>query len=174
MTIKKTLAAAVFAVATAAPALAVTVDVDFTFSGVTGTFYDIDTADGVNSASKYDFDGLYYTYQDLPVPALRNKFTFSDGKLVSVDFYDPTVHASFFGPMLLTFSIAGDYDDGFDGNSVELSTTFAVGSSSGAATLSGVAIYTPPVPVPLSASALFLLSGFAGVVVFKRLRKKAP
>lgn len=173
MTIKKTLAAAVFALATAAPALAVTVDVDFTFDGVTGTFYDINTADGVNSATKYDFVGQYGSYLDLPVPAVRNKFEFLDGKLVSIDFYDQSAHSSA-GNLLLTFSIAGKYDDGFDGNSAELSTAFAVGYSSGVVTLSGVDVYTPPVPVPLSASALFLLSGFAGVVAFKRLRKKAP
>lgn len=166
MNIKSLLAAAVLGLVTAAPVQAVPVNLDFMLSGRTGTFFGLDDADGVSSASSVIYNGLEDSYLFLPVGSVSNAFTFSAGSLTDIAF-------SFVGPVI------GDEVDGILDNfdcSIDSCTSRERTIPFGAITIftySGPVFAIRPVnTVPLPAGGVLLISGFIGLAGLIRRKRR--
>lgn len=157
MTIKTTLAAAVVALSLAGPGSAVTVNVDYEFGALSGTFYGLDNSDGVSAAASWDFIGSAGTYTGILPPFTSNQFTFSGGQLVSVNFVDGAQRTVDGGssPSLYSFSVSGDATNGFTGSSFEFVLNAPIFTGGPAALSVSV--------VSLPASAFGLLLGVASL-----------
>lgn len=156
------LAALAFTLFAALPASAATVNLDFEFGSLSGTVYGLDSSDGTSSATSYSLDGLAGTYSNVPLPYTRNSFTFSGGNLVDVDLFDSAPRTADGGslPSLYSFSLFGDTNDGFTGNTVELDGGVpALGNGTASFTVQAVS---------LPASALTLLAAIGFLFVARR------
>lgn len=171
MTMKTLLGAAALALTTAAPLAAAPINLDFSFGGVSGTFYGLDNADGTSSATSYDFSGLLGNYTGIdtgdPNPnGFSNEFLFFGGVLISYEFLDfPFVSGTTGTTSLrkLSLSSFGGWEV-FEGDS----------TPNGANTIGNETVLFKQQPlsaVPLPAGFVLLLSGLAGVAGLNRRKK---
>lgn len=75
---------AAFLMCNSGGATAATLDLDFSFEGLSGTIFGLDDTDGTSSATSISFNGAYDTYVLNEFDA--NSFEFLDGELVFVFF----------------------------------------------------------------------------------------
>lgn len=168
MKMKNVIVPLLLAVSVASPALSVTRNVDFSFGGGTGTFYGLGLGDVSTSAATYSFSSGGYTYSGT-TPFLSNAFTFTDGKLTSINFIDGTTRLPASGDKALVgFTVTGSGGSFFGQATMFDTVNFTVDSISGGATVS----MDPPPLVPLPASLFTLASGsvlaFFGVALLRR------
>lgn len=172
MTIKTFLGAAVLALTTAAPVAAVPINLDFSFGGVSGTFFGLDNADGTSSATSFDFYGVFDTYLGVVIPVgVDNSFTFLNGDLFNVDFdyFVSTPGQTGAGTLeLLRFSRLIPGAGNFSALTDEQRTS---DRSLGAASGDPGFTQAPVSPVPLPAGAALLLTGLVGIAGLKRRKK---
>ncbi|WP_299851859.1 hypothetical protein [uncultured Roseovarius sp.] len=164
MNIKSLLGAVVLGSVMAGPGFAASIDLDFSFAGVFGTFFGLDDADGVSSASSVTFNGAFDSYLFDSSGALSNAFTFSAGALTDMAFSytDPVIGTGVSG--LLT-----NFDCLFD-NCVTSEQTIPFGAFF--EVTGSVPVFTdrPVAAIPLPAGSALLLSGLIGFVGIVGLR----
>ena len=189
MNIKSLMGAAALALATAAPATAVPINLDFAFGGVSGTFYGLDNSVDVSQATSFDLVTPDFEFSGVTGPFVDNTFTFWGGELFFVDFLIADGVSSDNGKAALTaLDLFGVSYVGINGDlaivesglgnldhagRVSFTQTPApiVPLSAFAVPLSASAVPLQISAVPLPASALLLLSGLAGVAGLKRRKK---
>ncbi len=170
MTMKTLLGAAALASTTASPLAAVPINLDFSFGGVSGTFYGLDNADGVAAATSLDFAGLADDYIGIDLTrASSNAFGFADGALISVDIVIIGNQVGTAG----TGSFGHIYSTPSFGYLTSVSSESSRGPLSGLLEADGRTTFTqqPLSAVPLPAGGLLLLSGLAGIAGLKRRKK---
>ena len=93
MNIKSLLGTAALAFALSAPVSAAPIELDFSFAAISGTFFGLDNADGVSSASSVAFNGGFDSYSFDTSGSVSNQFTFLAGSLTDMAFLhvDPVV-----------------------------------------------------------------------------------
>ncbi len=166
MNLKSLVATTAFALVFAPPGLAAPIDLDFTLGGRPGTFFGLDDADGVSSASSVILTGLQDSYLFLPIGPEPNAFTFSAGALTDIAF-------SFVGPIIgdEVDGILDNFDCSIDSCIIrERTIPFDVTTN---LTYSPPAFTIRPVTaVPLPAGGVLLFSGFIGLASLVRRKRR--
>ncbi|MEP1353251.1 MAG: VPLPA-CTERM sorting domain-containing protein [Tateyamaria sp.] len=163
MTLKSLAAAACISLASATMAFAASVNVEFSFSGASGTFYGLDDTAGEDNATSFDLfmGSAAWTNVDTSL-AIINSFLFDATGLIAFDFYMGfTDLPSDLGNDLLR-SFAFNNDFGYAVATVRREDSSAPHFS-----------VVPVSAVPLPAGGLFLLTGFGAVAALKRRKKRA-
>lgn len=152
---------------------AATIDLNFSFGSVSGTFFGLDdTLDGVQQASSFDLVGDLDTYTSVPSSLSNvNLFVFENGSLSDVFFVlapgsripgdsgaaDLTQFNVFLSPAEVFFGGVGEAFAGqFVGSSASGIVQFSTGSAPALE------------PVPLPASGWLVLAGFGGLACLGR------
>lgn len=165
--------AAAVALATASPIAAAPINLDFSFDGVSGTFFGLDDAvAGAQMASSFDFFGIFDQYLDVEIsPFATNSFTFdvsTGGLSAVVAFVRDDVNGASGEGKLDQLQLSGGPTE-FIGSALE----FGLGTSFDLHFGVPVITTSPVSAVPLPAGGLLLLSGFVGVAGLKRRNKRA-
>lgn len=187
------IAASVAALMLSVPASAAPVELNFSFDGVSGTFFGLDDVDGTSSATSVFIDGKLddYSFSIGPATPDVNTFTFSGGLLTAANFQTTEntfgdTNSALFDDFDFIYNDAGlitpEERAGFlfeieiDTVNPDFAVSTGIGSSVFFEVVSGETGPSPdpdpdPNPVPLPAGAILLISGIAGFAALRRRRK---
>jgi hypothetical protein len=156
----------------AGSASAVPIELDFSFDGVSGTFFGLDSSvTDIQAATSLNINGKLDTYSAIPAGTFNNAFVFDQGALLSVSF---SLFFVFSGDGGSTFLEAFEFldpsfcDDPFCGGMLEFRGSL-VTASSGPVTFTVREI----APIPLPAGGLLMLSGLGMAALYRRKTRTA-
>ena len=156
---------------------AATIDLNFSFGSVSGTFFGLDDSfDGVQQASSFDLVGDLDTYTGVSSSAANvNLFVFENGSLSDVFFVlaPGSRLPGISGVAELTqFNVFLNPAEEFFGNVGEAFSGQFVGSSAAGIVQFSKGSAPVPAPVPLPASGWLVLAGFGGLACLGRKKHR--
>lgn len=141
------------------------INLDFSISGLSGTFFGLDNADGVSSASSVVFTGGFDSYSFDTAGSASNQFTFLASSLTDLVFSDAGPHIGLGGnSSLVNFNCTLD-------NCITSEQTIPFGAFFDVPMSTPIFTQQSVSAVPLPASGVFLLSVLIGLAGVRRRKK---